>query len=300
MRSLIKLLNKILFRIRKKQESTQVLKKILVVSNTALGDTILSTPVIKTLRKNFPNIYIAFMVNKDVYPLFANYEYANKIVSYDKSFIGIIKHALFIKKEKFNSIFLLHSNGPQDIFMSLLSGVNEINKAINLSSDITPYNKINYSNCMEEKTKKIISNNIKYTTYQHIIEHRLNILEKYNPTKIYKTLELPGKYYNDFCNDKYNNLNNTITISIQLGASHSYRMWPLEKCSQLINKLLSKYPYLSIVLTGSLSENLLAKKLTKSIIYPERILNFCGKTTDRKSTRLNSSHTDISRMPSSA
>ena len=48
----------------------------------------------------------------------------------------------------------------------------------------------------------------------------------------------------------------------------------------------------------STSQNLLCP--SGGVIKGIRYLNFASESKDRKSTRLNSSHTDISRMPSSA
>ncbi len=56
-------LNKLLFSQRNKQSDNN-LGKVLVVSNTGFGDTILSTPAIKSLRKSFLNEKIIFLVNK--------------------------------------------------------------------------------------------------------------------------------------------------------------------------------------------------------------------------------------------
>ena len=67
-------LNKLLFSQTKKQSDNN-LGKVLVVSNTGFGDTILSTPAIKSLRKSFLNEKIIFLVNKKYSALFLNYKY---------------------------------------------------------------------------------------------------------------------------------------------------------------------------------------------------------------------------------
>jgi len=128
MKKIIILLNKILFKTRKKNSTAKPLKKVLIVSNTALGDTILTTPVIKTLRKSFPNIYITFMINKKIYPLFKDYEYVNEIIIYKKNFIGLLQQIFYIKRNNFDTIIFSHSNGPQDLFMALYMGTTNIIK----------------------------------------------------------------------------------------------------------------------------------------------------------------------------
>lgn len=279
MNKLINFLNKILFMIRGDNQKQKDMKKILIVSNTALGDTILSTPVIKTLKKNFSDIHITLMVNKNVYPLFKDYEYVNEVIFYQNKFFELIKHAYFIKKMKIDTIFLVHSNGPQDLFIALLSGVKTINKAINLNSDLINNNH-NYSVQMNTLTKKVISNPIRYNTYQHIVEHRLNILSNYHITNIDKTLSLPSKYYDSFCNQyHYPQISQKTIIALQLGASETYRRWPVHYFAELTNLILKDNNDIIIVLLGSTQEQDLTEEFFKFSLYPNKILNFCGKTS---------------------
>ena len=51
----------------KKPSNINTFHNVLVVSNTGLGDTILSTPAIISLRNSFPEINITFMVNKKMF-----------------------------------------------------------------------------------------------------------------------------------------------------------------------------------------------------------------------------------------
>ncbi len=261
MKKIINLLNKILFKIRKKQNHTKELKKIIIVSNTALGDTILSTPVIKTLRKSFPNIYIAFMINKNTYPLFKDYEYVDKVIVYNKSFVGIIKHALYIKKEKFDSIFLTHSNGPQDLFMVLASNVTNIHKAINYPSKVS------------FEFLELIKNSTYGDKHQHIIEHRLDTIRYLNPSIIDTTIDLPKKFY-----QKSNKNTDELLIGIQLGAADIYKMWSIENFIELTNRILQVNKKIKIILLGVKEEQTLALQLRQYAVDKKRIINYCGKT----------------------
>jgi len=262
MKKIIILLNKLLLKIRKKQAPAKKLKKVLVVSNTALGDTILSTPVIKTLRKSFPNIYIALMVNKNTYPLFKDYEYVDEIIPYCKSFTGIIRHALYIKKVKFDSIFLVHSNGPQDLFMALASNIANIHKAIN------------YPNKISSEFSKLIKNDTHNNKLQHIIEHRLDTLRYLNPSTIDTTIDLPKKFYR-----KSKKNIDEILIGIQLGAADIYKIWPIENFIELSNRLLQINKKIKIILLGIKAEQMLSFKLKQYTRDKNRVVNYCGKTS---------------------
>ena len=64
----------------KKPSDINTFHNVLVVSNTGLGDTILSTPAIISLRNSFPDINITFMVNKKMFPLFDGFEFVDSFV----------------------------------------------------------------------------------------------------------------------------------------------------------------------------------------------------------------------------
>jgi len=262
MKKIIIFFNQLLFKLRSRPlESPHLFNKILIVSNTALGDTLLSTPVLKTIKKSFPNTYIIFMVNKTLYPLFEEYEYADQVIAYNKSFLGIIKHVWFLKREKIDSIFFLHSNGPQDLFMALLSNIPSIYKAMN------------YPHNVSSEFLAIIQNKVDRDKHQHIIEHRLDTIRHLNPAHIDTTIDLPKKFYTTL-----HKKNNEFVLGIQLGAADIYKMWPVENFSQLSNQLLLSYPTMKIVLLGIQKEEILADQVFALSTDKERIINYCGTT----------------------
>ena len=73
---LIAQINKLIVRYKKPSDKNSF-KNILVVSNTGLGDTILSTPAIITLRQSFPEVNITFLVHKTIFPLFKEFEFVD-------------------------------------------------------------------------------------------------------------------------------------------------------------------------------------------------------------------------------
>lgn len=263
MNKIIRLLNKILYKkqtLQPKVNHNIPIKKILVVSNTALGDTILSTPTIKTLRKNFSHLYICFMVNKKVYSLFKDFEYVNEVIVYNKNFWGLLQHIFFIRKNHFDSIFFLHSNGPQDLFLALATNVPYIHKAIN------------YPNQLSSEFKTLINHPTNFHKEQHIIEHRLDVIKNLGITQIDTTLSLPKKFYQIKEKQK-----DKLIIGFQLGAAEIYKMWPIAHFTTLANQILEDENTI-IYLLGIQSENYLALKLEQNIQKPERIKNYCGKT----------------------
>ena len=261
MKKLIKLYNKIFINSRSKKKAIP-LKKVLIVSNTALGDTILSTPAIKTLRKSFPNIYIELLVNRPVYNLFNQYEYVNKVSIFDKSLKGLINYSNYLKKEKFDTIFFLHSNGPLDLFLALYSKVPNILKAINYPS------KVSY------EFSKFIVNTPDYKNKKHIIEHRLDLINFFEPEIIDKKMNIPSR----FTLIKPNN--QKIEIAIQLAAADIYKIWPVSKFAELVKKIDKELTNnVQFTFYGIEKENYLSQKLIDSLSSHINCINLCGKTT---------------------
>ena len=234
-------------------------KNILVVSSTALGDTILSTPAIKTLRKNYPDLFINFLISKNIYSLFEGYEMIDNIVTYERSFLGLLKTIFFLRKAKVDTIFFLHSNGPQDLFLAYFSGAEKILKACNFPSPIS----LGF--------KRIMSNLDTYHVDQHIIEHRLGLIKYFKPKRIFKELNLPEKFKISKSKKDY--------ICIQLSAADEYKIWPLRNFSDLMEKVSRKYQNYDVFVLGLESENFLAEEFIRKSSYPNKIKNFCGKTS---------------------
>ena len=87
---IIEQVNKIL-QFFKKPSEIDSFKNILVVSNTGLGDTLLSTPSIVSLRKSFPEISLTFLINKKMFPLFDGFEFIDDFILYSSGFLNQFK-----------------------------------------------------------------------------------------------------------------------------------------------------------------------------------------------------------------
>ena len=163
----------------KKQSNTNIFQNILVVSNTGLGDTILSTPSIISLRKSFPDLKITFMVKKSHSPLFEKFEFVDDLILYSSGFLNQIKIIFNLKRKKIDTIFLFHSNGPEDVFFSILCGAKNIFKMTdNHNHDF----------------KKIFLNKAN-NLCQHDIEKKLDLIRFYSPTYTSTEMKISRHFY---------------------------------------------------------------------------------------------------------
>ena len=88
--------------------------RILVVRTDRIGDVVLTTPVLKALRENYPQSHIAMMVNPKTKELIEGNPYLNEVIVYDrekkdKGLWGFWKFVLGLKRKRFDLAIVLHT-----------------------------------------------------------------------------------------------------------------------------------------------------------------------------------------------
>jgi ADP-heptose:LPS heptosyltransferase len=229
-------------------------KCFLVISNTALGDTILSTPAIKSLRESFPNSKIIAILNKNIIPMFKGYKYVDVIIPFFGGYHKFINTVNIIKTHRPEVALIFHGNGPQDIQLALLSGCSYILKH--------PTN----SNLKKYLSFDFIKKN------QHTIEDRLDLVRKIKGGKINTNMNLPVFNDNKLI-DKYGEFKNF--IGLQIGAADVYKIWPIKHFIKLAEELINDDDNVRIVITGIKKESYLADMIVRG--NEKHIVNMCGK-----------------------
>lgn len=85
--------------------------KILVVSTTALGDTLWSTPAIRAIKKRYPKSKLFALVSKVGYEILKNDPNLDKLILLNEPlWIYFLKLYKELKKEKFQAILIFHSS----------------------------------------------------------------------------------------------------------------------------------------------------------------------------------------------
>jgi len=255
---ILDLANKILLKRAVYDRQPNKLKNILVVSNTGLGDTILSSPAIKTLRKSFPDVKITFMINEMMYPLYKEFWYVDDFILYRTGILNQLRIIQEIRKREIDTIFLFHSNGPEDIFFSMLSGATNILKA---------------TDNLDHPFKKIFLNNPN-RKHQHIIETKIDLIRLYAPKEIDTAMEIgyvPKTQKRTDTNKKI--------IGFQVGAQDLYKIWPIEKFIRLAQEL-DRRENIQIVLLGATPlEKRYTDRFMKEVKSRNSIINVCCKTS---------------------
>jgi ADP-heptose:LPS heptosyltransferase len=82
-------------------------KKILVIRLSSIGDIVLTTPVVRCLKKQLPGAVIHFAVKKQFLPVISGNPYIDKVHVFDGDLNALIKE---LRREKFSYIVDLHQN----------------------------------------------------------------------------------------------------------------------------------------------------------------------------------------------
>lgn len=228
---------------------------VLIFSNTALGDTLLSTPAVKSLRDSFPNARITLFIHKNIYPLMEGADFVDNFIVYHGGYKKFFSAVMQLRHVKADVALLLHSNGPQDIPMAIMSGAKIVLK--------TP-TKSGYKHRLSHEFIK---------KEQHTIEDRLGLVRSIGGEKLTTRMLLPQRYYE---HKKREILPaDALVVGFQPGAANIYKMWPAQNFKELANMILAQYPNAVIAVTGSKKEHKLGEVIKEA--NSERIINFCGK-----------------------
>ncbi len=202
--------------------------RILIVSTTALGDTLFATPSIKALRKKYKNAYIGALVSKTAYSVLEKNPHIDKFFILKKNIFSLFSLFFKLKKENFQAICHFHSS--QRMILPLcailnpefLIGTTGINKGLD---------------CLIKNPLQHLKN--------HEIERRLSIVKELKADKCAQ-MEFFFKKSKKFKLSKR-------TIVIHPGASDNFRSYPKDSFVALA-KTLKDELNAHVVITGSKAE----------------------------------------------
>ncbi|MBI1912998.1 MAG: glycosyltransferase family 9 protein [Deltaproteobacteria bacterium] len=231
------------------------IKNILVVSSTAIGDTLLSTPAFRAVRKKFPKAKIIALLNKGNMELFENNPNLDGIVPYYggyKRFFPTIKE---LKKFNFDLALIFHGNEPQATPMCYLAGAQFIMKLPNSSQ---------YNFLLSNRSPIV-----KWEDMGHGITGRLMVAGLAHCRSAGERMELvidepSRKKAADYLAGE-GVKKNEILIGFQAGASTVSRQWFAPGYIELGKRLLKDIPHSRVVITGSPSEVKLGSEIQKGI-----------------------------------
>ncbi len=221
------------------------IKKILVVELLEIGDLIVATPVIKTLKENYPNAEIDVLVLPSMTDVISGNKNINEIISYDDNLVNELK------QKNYDLGIILHP-GSFKISLALFKG--KVKYRIGCAKAGTFYGKGFFLN------KKIKPN----TKVQHKIEDNLDVIRP-----IVKNIIKKPEIFTD------KNVKNKNYVVIHPGAKFITHNWISERFAEAADYIANKYKK-TIVFTGSKKDEVLIKNIQG--LMKNKSINSVGST----------------------
>ena len=247
-------------------------KKILIISCTALGDTLLSTPAIHATRKLFPNAHITWLVKRPYKKLFSSNPHVNEIIPYPGAYKKNFKLVREFKKRGFSLCLSFHDSDPCPVQAAWLAG--------------TPF--ILRSGAKDEKLTPFLSARTPYRDEVHAIEQRLDVLRMIDadivdsiPDNARMVLPINAaeteRFWKQLSKRYHLDLTSHLNIGFQISASRPYRMWPAENFAALAKKIIGSLPCSKIFLLGGPSDHQLGERIVTMADADSQLINLAGK-----------------------
>lgn len=243
-------------------------KRILIVRTDRMGDVILSTPVIKALRDNYPNAYIAMMVSPYAKEIVEGNPYLDQVIIYDKdgkhkSWPRSIKFSRRLKKKQFDLAVILHPTNRVHL-ITFFAGIRK---------------RIGY----DRKLRFLLTDKIKHTKQlgqKHELEYNLDLIRYLGIEPLDKNLFVPISLESEkWVADLFNRegiKENDLLLAIHPAASCPSKVWPLERFAEVADKLIEKYGFKALIVSGP-KDISLAKSLIKQMRH--RVVDLAGRTS---------------------
>ncbi len=223
--------------------------KFLIIRFSSIGDIVLTTPVVRCLKKQFPDSEIHFLTKGSFGTIVENNPYIDKVHLLAHSWETVVHE---LKQENYDYIIDLHHNL----------------RTLRLKKDLGirsfPFNKLNI--------QKWIYTNLKWNMMPdiHIVDRYMKTVESFG-------VKNDGEGLDYFIPEKDEVKQEDIPVShhlgyigLVIGAAHNTKKLPVEKLKELCSKIV--HP---IILLGGKEDNENAKQIAS--VDPIKVYNACGK-----------------------
>jgi len=222
--------------------------KFLILRFSSIGDIVLTTPVLRCLKLQYPNAEIHYLTKPAFETILANNPYITKVHVLDKT---LLQKTMELKHLGFDYIIDLHNNLRTRIIKSVL----------NVPS--FSFDKLN--------TEKAQLVNLKSNTLPqvHIVNRYLDTLESFGVTNDGQGLDyfIPDDVT---LSDEVKQLTSKPYIAVAIGAQHSTKRLPTQKLIEVCKQINTKV----ILLGGKEDENTGNEIVEKS---GSHVINLSGK-----------------------
>lgn len=232
--------------------------KILVIRFSSIGDVVLTTPVVRCLKKQIPNTEIHYITKKSFSSILENNPYIDKLITINSSINEVISE---LKAEKYDWIIDLHKN------------VRTLSLKQKLKVPSRSFPKINIEKWMLVKFK------IDRMPKIHVVDRYFETVKHLGVNNDL----LPCDFF--IASDSYVNIPDTFAIStsfisMAIGAQFATKRLPLQKLIEIITEI-----NIPIILVGGSMDSHLSSQIIAH--FPlKNIKNACGEFSLQQSANI--------------
>jgi ADP-heptose:LPS heptosyltransferase len=223
--------------------------KFLIIRFSSIGDIVLTTPVVRCLKKQLPDSEIHFLTKQSFGTIVENNPYIDKVHLLAHSWETVVHE---LKQENYDYIIDLHHN------LRTL----RLKKDLGITS--FPFKKLNI--------QKWIYTNLKWNTMPdvHIVDRYMKTVESFGVINDSEGLDYFIPLKDEVKQDDIPISHHLGYIGLVIGAAHNTKKLPVEKLKELCSKVA--HP---IILLGGKEDKDNAQQIAS--VDPIKIYNACGK-----------------------
>lgn len=257
--------------LRPPPEDISNISSILVLSYTAIGDTLYATPAIRALKLNLPNSNLLCVLNPSNSSLFTSNKYIDHYIDYNGKWSKFIHTVLKIRKHQPDICFILNGNEPQATPLAFFSGCRTIIRIPNINN---PYRNFHY-NKPTRRNRSLYSAQTRIDQVSQIgISGSSYNLDLFLEDSWYQDIRLSTKF-------------NSLIIGLNPCASTISRMWFTQDWIDLSNMILQRIEDSTIIFIGSHKDISYNAGISSAINkYSGRLVDFTGKITLQQTAAL--------------
>jgi ADP-heptose:LPS heptosyltransferase len=232
--------------------------KFLVIRFSSIGDIVLTTPVVRCLKKQVPDAVIHYLTKKSFSPILMSNPYIDQLHFLEEDMDALLNK---LQQEKFDVIIDLHKN------MRTL----RVKRALKKKS--FSFEKLNVQKWVMTNLK------INFLPNIHIVDRYMETVSSFGVVndgagldyfipsdEVFSISQLPGLFHQGY-------------VGIVTGAAHATKRIPLDKLKEICREI-----DLPVVLLGGKEDRETGEVLAG--LSPERIFNACGFLTINQSASL--------------
>jgi ADP-heptose:LPS heptosyltransferase len=225
------------------------LKKILIIRFSSIGDIVLTTPVVRCLKQQLPDVEVHYLTKRAFKGIVEHNPFITKVYSIEKNVNEVIEE---LKSQNFDFVIDLHNN------------IRSLQVKTALGKPSSTFSKLNFKKWL------LVNFKINRMPNQHVVDRYMQTLEKLGIKNDLKGLDyfIPEKDEVDV--EQFPKTHQAGYTGFVIGAKHATKQLPIEKIIGICKKLNQP-----IVLLGGKEDVENASLIEKAV--GATIYNACGK-----------------------